>query len=177
MRQLCIVGLMLAGWSWGVGAAIPYKQAGPNKKNVYIDHGVFTGGALKETASFLGIRRFLAKETGIDRWILDLGDIHGEPLKDRPAYFHIAVDRDQKRIVIDLQNVARSKLDREQLASIMARSPYVRDVQLRVDGAKRVTHLTINMKQAVEVEAFELPVRERGGRIALDVRPPRASRK
>jgi hypothetical protein len=171
------LGLFFATCAIVVQAAIPYKQAGQGKKDIYVENGVFTGGVLKGTVSLLGIRRILSQNTGIDRWIIDLGDAVGAPLAERPSYFHIAVDREQKRVVIDLQNVASSKLDEDQIRAILKQSPYVRGADLRVDGAKRMTHLTVFLKQEVEVEAFELPAKEKGGRIAMDVRPVRQAKK
>lgn len=175
MRSL-LFGLVL-GATCSLWASIPYKQAGTGKRDIYLDNGVFTGGALKEPASLLNIRRILAKNSVIDRWIIDLGDIEGKPLAHRPSYFHIAIDRDMKRIVVDLDGVATSKIDEEQIGKILSSSPYVKSVGLRVDGSEKVTHLTVLLKRSVEVEAFELPSKELGGRIALDVRPTRTTKR
>ena len=171
LLTVCVLHL-----SFSVSAAIPYKKAANGKMNSYIADGVFTGGGKQGLATLINVRRILAKNSKIDRWIFDLGDDTGKPLPIRPAYYHVAVEGKEKRIVINLEDVTASRLDEDQIKTILKSSPYVADVSLRVDGAEKLTHLHILLKTNVEAEVFELPAKDYGGRIAVDVRPKRLAK-
>src|ERR1700691_5968970 len=95
-------------FSTQVQGAIPVRQAGSEKQNHYIESGVFVGGHDHGFLSLLDVRHNLKND--LERLVFDVGQKASSDAMERPGFFHIALQRQPTRIVIDLENVIYAKV-------------------------------------------------------------------
>src|SRR5580698_8509539 len=93
-------------------AAIPVRQAGPEKRDRYLDSGVFVGGHDQGPMNLLNIRHSLQSVQKMERLVFDVGGDGGQAHRSdegamstgRPGFFHISIQKAPRRIVVDLEN-------------------------------------------------------------------------
>lgn len=176
-RLIYILGVFL-----GVGlpvsqalAASTYKQALDKKTSAYLNEGVIVGGRAGKGYSLLNVRRDLSPKLGMERVILDLGDIEGRPLFGKASYFQASVEKNPPRIVIDLAQLSRSAVTEAKLKQMFKKSPYVKGVELTSDPEDRSASLVISLTQPMGVEIFEMPAANKASRIVIDLKKSIAS--
>lgn len=154
--------------AWGLK---DYRRAMPKKINSYLSEGVFIGGVAGRGFSLRNVTRRFGAKSKIERVVVDIGDENGEPLIGPAAYFHIEVDQQNSRVVMDLSQVQRSKLSVDQLKKIFSKSPYVALESIGYDPQDRATNLTLRMKRPIMVEIFSPEGEKKPGRIVMDLKP------
>lgn len=167
--MLTILTYIMAGTF--VWAATPYKRGLDKKLNAYITEGVYTGGTITTPLSLLTVRRHYAKTAQVERVFLDLGDALGEPLKNGVGHYHVGIEKNPSRVVVDLNQVMRSGISEEQLRKSFEKSTYVKAVSLRFDPEEKVTTLVLDMKKPVGVEVVEMPSKTKASRLVVDIKP------
>ncbi len=153
-----------------VNAVSQYKRALDKKLNAYTSDGVVVGGRAGQSYSLINVRRDLSAKIGMERVILDLGDMEGRPLKGGASYFQASIEKNPARIVIDLAQVSRSAVTEAKLRKMFAKSPYIKSVELTADPEDRSATLVLVLKQAMGVEVFEMPSAKRASRIIVDLK-------
>ena len=152
---------------WG---ATPYKQGLDKKLNAYITEGVYTGGTITTPLSLLTVRRHYAEKAQVERIFLDLGNAIGEPLKNGVGHYHVGIEKNPSRIVVDLNQVQSSGVSEEQLRKIFEKSAFVKVISLRFDPEEKVTTMVLEMKKPVGVEVVEMPSNTKASRLVIDVK-------
>lgn len=165
---MVLIWLLLGGFL--CHGAIPPKQAVDKKLNQYMSNGVVFGGESGAAFSLLNIRRDFSVGLQTERLIFDFGDKDGKPLMGRVGFFHVAIDAQKKRIIIDLDQVQKSKLDQQKLLEIIKKSPFIKSAHMTFDPQDLSTNLTLNMKGPIEVEVFEMPSQKQASRLVLDLK-------
>jgi hypothetical protein len=163
-----IVLVTLLTLSTITNGAIPVRQAGSEKQNHYIESGVFVGGHDHGFLSLLNVRHNLKNE--MERLVFDVGQKTTTDAMERPGFFHIALQKQPNRIVLDLENVIYSKVTAEQILGLLKKSPYVTHVNLYQDSIHKNLTLEILLKKAVQMEVFELVTPGKPGRIVMDIK-------
>lgn len=166
---LCLIG-GLFGATNSSFAASTYKQALPKKINAYLNEGVVTGGRAGKGYSLLNVRRDLSPKLGMERVILDLGDLEGKPLMGKASYFQASIEKNPPRIVIDLAQLSRSAVSEAKLKQIFKKSPYVKNVELTSDPEDRSASLVLSLNENMGVEVFEMPSQDKASRIVIDLK-------
>ena len=72
--------------------------------------------------------------------------VSGKPLTGEPGYFQVALDRDGRRLVIDLSQVTRTGVDPGQLKSALMKSKFVASTDMTMDPHDQSTNLTLTLK-------------------------------
>lgn len=174
MKQFNIVHLgLMVGLALAVGqadGASSYKKALDKKLNAYLDQGVVVGGRAGSGFSLLNVRRDLSAKAGIERVILDLGDIEGRPLRGRTSYFQASIEKNPPRVVIDLAQLSRSAVTEAKLKKLFSKSPHVKKVELTADPEDRSASLVLSLKTSMNVEVFEMPANDKASRIVIDLK-------
>ncbi len=153
-------------------AEVPVQQVGSDKKSRFLETGVFVGGYSQSELALLDIRHSMSKPAKIERIVLDIGDIKtGKPV-DRPGFFHVAIQKNPKRIVVDLENVEEAKITSQAFTQLLKKSPYFSKVNYFFDTRSKNLTIEISVKAPVEVEVFELVNEKMPGRIVVDAKSP-----
>lgn len=165
---LIIVGLFSGLFA---DAAVERISAGLKKTNQYIQYGTITGGQAGARAyTLLDLRRVYAPKDQVERLILDLGNEKGKPLINQISYFHISVEKDTPRVVIELPQMLGSNVDQKKIQQILKKSPYVKSSKIFFDPVDTTVSIQLNLKKHISVEAFRLPSADRASRIIIDLK-------
>jgi len=177
LKITCLVASGIMAMAFSAHSASVYKKSLGVKKNQYIKDGVIIGGRISDGFTLLDVRRGFSKKSGMERVVLDIGDLAGKPIKNEINYYHVNVDQKQRRVVIDLNQVARSGVDQKQLLKIFKASPVVRSADITFDPEDLTTNLVLKLKRPTKVEVFNLVSTEHPSRIVLDMKPIRTAKK
>jgi hypothetical protein len=169
MRLIIIAVLLSVGLM--ARASTPFKQSLDEKKNVYMQDGVFTGGKAGTGTTLLGIRRRFSAKAKIERVIVDLGDKDAKPSGKNMGYFQASVDARQMRVILDLAQLRSSALSEQRVQDIFRNSPFVKSVEFTLDPEDRAGTLVLNLKRPMRLEVFQLRVNKKPARVVMDMMP------
>lgn len=143
-------------------------QAEGKKTNVYIKDGVFVGGdkAINHV-TVKEIRRSV--NSAYERLVLDLeGSRNGEPAAlNRAPSFHVAVNPDEKRVIVTLSGKSKLAFDPKKVAGLFKQSRLIRSIELYPQVEEDSWMFALNLKSGRPVEVFELTD---SARIIIDLR-------
>ena len=143
-------------------ASIPIQQVAPEKKSYYMSEGVFVGGHTQENLTLFNVRQSRQKHFE-ERLVFDIGNT-------RPGFFHISIQKNLHRLVIDLENTVDSKVTASRLKEIFRKSRIFKTPHLFQDTLTKSVTIEIPLKREVQVEVFELAGFKMPGRIVVDVK-------
>lgn len=149
-------------------AAIQPIQAEFKKANRYLDKGVITGGEAKMDLVISDVRRSFSKKQSLERIVFEMESARGK--SERVGYFHMAFEPQLRRIVLDLNGVAASKIAIDELSKKLEKSPYVVGASITLDPEDRSATVEIKLDGTdYKVEAFEMRKPKETGRLVLDI--------
>ena len=151
-------------------AASIYKRALDTKTDQYITQGVVIGGNSGAGFTLLNVRRESSSKLALERVILDIGDRDGKPLLNKLGYFHVSVEQNPSRVVIDLSQVNRSAVSEAGISRIFSKSPFVKTVEMMMEPEDNSAKLVLNTKVPVAAEIFKLPSASKASRIVIDIK-------
>ncbi len=140
----------------------------PNRISAPLTAGSITGGKAADSFTLTKITRENAPN-GIEKWSLTYGDRMGRPLVAGPGFFHVSIDRNSRRIVIDLAQVHRTAVEPRQLEQLAKASKLVASSDMIMDPQDHSTNITLTMKTAVSVRVASESTG--GGKLVLLVAP------
>lgn len=162
-----IVSLLMAPSAF---SASLYKKALTTKTNQYMTSGVVIGGQAGPGFTLLNVRHESSNKLAMERIIFDLGDREGRPLLNQLGYFHVSVEKNPSRLIIDLSQVARSRVSEINLARVFAKSPLVAKVQMSMEPEDNQARIVLNTKVPVAAEVFEMPSDKKASRLVIDLK-------
>ena len=134
MNKICLVSGLLIAISLGGGAAIPKLMVKPYKKNLFIKQGIFRGGrSTRQKLSVLDIRRTFSKKQLVERIAIDIGTEKGKAKLPHLGYFHVSIEKNPRRIVIDLEKTVKTAIDEKLISEIFKKSYFVQSAQITMD--------------------------------------------
>lgn len=143
-----------------------------------VESGVLVGGQSGVEFSLIGVRSETAPEILGERIIFDYGNRQGAPQNGEPGFFHVAIDQNAKRAVIDLAQIRSTTVDPQKLKQILGASKLVSESDMTMDPIDGTTNITLNFSRPVR-----LRVGSRNGdraRLEIEVQPieaPKGDRK
>lgn len=168
IRTVLVASFVLLGLS-AKGASL-YKKALPQKKSLYQTSGVVIGGDSGSEFTLLNVRRMQSPKKPMERIVIDLGDKNGKPLRNRVSFYHVSIEKSPPRIVIDLNQISRSKVNENGLSKLFQKSPLVKSAELTSDPEDFVTKMVLNLKAPVAAEVFEMPSATKPSRVVIDIK-------
>jgi hypothetical protein len=169
MGKLAII-LALGICSAEVFAYSPYKQALPKKTSAYSTNTVFMGGRAEKLQSLMRVRRIHSTKVGLERVILDLGSEDYRPMAES-GYFHVSVDGNNSRVVIQLSQMSKTLTNEQQLRKVFAKSKFVKSVDFTVDPEDSTGTVVLNLKKPMKAEVFSLSGKKKQtARLILDLK-------
>jgi hypothetical protein len=163
-----VISLLNLFFAFQAQAAPAPLTVTPGKISSPISNGVFTGGSAQAAFTLTKITR-QAGRNGTEKWTLTYGDREGKPVPSGPGFFHVSVDRNGRRVVIDLAQVHRTAVDGVELEKMARGSNLVATTDMIMDPQDRSTNITMNMKSAVAVRVAN--ERTSGGQLVLEISP------
>lgn len=151
------------------GASI-YKKALDTKKDQYLTSGVVIGGSAGPGFTLLNVRHETSKKLAMERIIFDLGNREGQPLLNKLGYFHVSVEKNPARVIIDLSQVARSRVSELDLARLFSKSPFVAKVEMSMEPEDSAAQIVLNTKGPIAAEVFEMPSAKKASRLVIDLK-------
>ena len=170
IAQIFVLYIGLFALSSQAFAAIPRFQAGVQKKGEYIRNGVIQGGEARKAFSFQDVRWAYGAKKGIERLIFEFGDERGQSIHTRPGFFQVNIDPASKEVLIEFSQIVGSRVDQKSFVKKLKSSPHIKRVKMTYDPEDRGLSVRLLLKNHVGVEAFELPTKAKGGRMALDLK-------
>lgn len=165
-----LVGAILAISPAAFSASI-YKKALSTKTNDYVGQGVVIGGQAGPGFTLLNVRRQNTKNLALERVILDIGDKEGKPMLNRLGYFHVAVEKEPSRVIIDLSQVLRSRVSEIELGRLFLKSPFIRKAEMSMEAGDNTAKIVLSTKVPVIAEIFQMPSADKKpGRIVIDIK-------
>ncbi|MES2854407.1 MAG: hypothetical protein V4692_01025 [Bdellovibrionota bacterium] len=134
-------------WTSGASALPSPYVVKPGKLSAPLKEGAVVGGQADREFSLLNVvSKTIAKG---ERITLTYGDVVGKPVSGEPGFFHAVLDRGSKRIVIDLAQVGKTRVDAETLRKTFASSRFVSSTDITMDPHDGSTNITLNLKSPV----------------------------
>lgn len=150
--QLAIVlGLVLVIFPLENQAALHPVQVVPGKVSAPMRTGATIGGRASDEFSLLAVRRE-SLDSGGERVIVLFGDRHGKPLKGEPGYFHVSLEKDARRIVLDFAQMQRTAVDPTRLAKILSPSRLIHGTDMTMDPVDGSTNIILRTREPVEIK-------------------------
>lgn len=164
---LLIFSLIASGFSFSaLSLPIPFHVKAGEISNPLRGVGSANGGMSQDELSLLSVE---TKSSGLTEKIsISYGDFFGKPLKGTPGFFQVALDRDGRRIAIDLSQITRTGIDPSQLKKVLSKSKYVLSSDMTMDPNEQSTNLTFLLNSSVELRVST----ENGARskVILDIK-------
>lgn len=111
--------------------------------------GFVTGG---EAGNEFSLIEAIAKKSGeTESFSLYYGDLRGQPLKGKPGFFQVVLDRDGRRLVIDLAQVNRTAIDPDGLRKRLKDFKNLASLDMTMDPTDASTNITLTFKEPVEL--------------------------
>ncbi len=143
----------------------------PGKVSQPIQSGVLVGGQSGAEFSLLGIQTESLKGSG-ERLVLLYGDRYGNSLKNEPGFYHVSLDRNARRLVIDLAQVSRTAVDPMKLSRILAASQLVSSSEMTMDPSDGSTNITLVLKEPARLKvttADDSQSANQGAKVLIDL--------
>ncbi|MES2962449.1 MAG: hypothetical protein V4760_01070 [Bdellovibrionota bacterium] len=150
-RSLAFATVLAFGLAFGLAAhAAPQPvKVKPGSIAKAVKSGFFAGG---EAASEFSLIEATAKRSGdSETLVLHYGDLNGQPLRGKPGFFQASLDRDGRRVVVDLSQVSRTAIDPESLRKKLAGWKLVSTIDMTMDPTDLSTNITLILKEPVEL--------------------------
>lgn len=162
-----LAGALFSLWAGQTAhAATKPIHVQPGKVSPSIESGVLTGGQAANGFSLLSVQNEVAQNE--ERIILSYGDHSGAPLAGEPGFFQVALDRNSKRVVLDLAQLNRTAIDPLTLKKILGASQYVVSSDMTMDPHDGSTNITLNLSRPVKIDVVSDPGAQ--GRVILRMR-------
>lgn len=144
----------------------------PERASVLSKAGAVVGGVAGEELSLLKIETSLSETS--NKLLLAYGDRIGRVAKGEPGYFNLTLDRDARRIVIDLAQVTKTGVDPAELKRRFASSKMILSSEMTMDPLDATTNLTLTTRQAVDVVVSTQSSPQSG--VVIEIKPAGASK-
>ena len=129
-------------------------QVKPDRITAPISGGAVAGGQARDVFSLISIKKENASG-GVERLVFEYGDAYGKPLQGKePGYFHAALDRGGRRVVIDLAQVPQTAVDPGKLARLLAGSRLVASSDMTMDPHDKSTNVTLNLYRPAKMKVL-----------------------
>lgn len=150
-------------------AALPTSPNVPRPMKVLSDQGALIGGAA--TGSPMTIKDVRLVKVGVrERLIVDVTDVKGAPIKGPPGYYHVELKRKpSKQLVIDFAQTTGSFMNEAALKERLKTSQKIVSSRLMVDPYDQSVVLVLDLKEAAQVQVFQVPGKKATGRVVVDL--------
>ncbi len=172
MQKLVFVLAIVVGFGTLSEAAIKKNSSLKfNKLDAFAGTGIFQGGESGRAYSLLDIKRQPSKNKGaaVERFSLLYGDEVGRRILGKTGYFHISLEKNPDRLVIDLSQVQKTAIDEKQLAAIFKNSELISGTQMTMDPEDLSTNITLYLRDQVRARVKTNTDSKKPGQVYVDI--------
>lgn len=165
--RLAFIAVCTAMLSNAAFAALPQKPAAVKPARILDGSGAATGGVAGTSFSLTNVT--LAKTPGKERVVLDIGDIAGAPVKGLPGYYHVELQENPRRVVIDLAQTPNVFIDEKQIKARLKESKLISNATVLIDPADQTLSLILDLRKKSKAQVFQVPGKKGTGRVVVDL--------
>lgn len=142
-----------------------------NKLDAFAGTGIFQGGESGRAYSLIDIKRAPAKNGAAQREHFSIlyGDEVGRRILGKTGYFHISLEKNPDRLVIDLSQVQKTAVDEKQLAAIFRNSELISGTQMTMDPEDLSTNITLYLRNQVRARVKANTDGKKPGQVSVDL--------
>lgn len=160
--SLCL--LFAAG---AASAAIPSGAAKPKPAKIMSGAGAVAGGLAGTGFSITNLT--LAKTAGKERIVIDIGDMAGSPVRGYPGYYHVEMQENPRRLIIDFAQTPNAMIDEKAINGKLKDSSLVASSTLLLDPTDQTMSLILDLKKKAKAQVFQVPGKKGTGRVVVDL--------
>lgn len=164
-NKSALVLIFIAMFVASTAMAIPQ----PRKGTDFLEGRLYKGGQAGFSQSLLGVERKNLKTAGVERIRFIFGNDKGAKGNQPLGYFHVQHDVKNKRIVVDIAQLALTKVSEQQIRQSMIASKAVSEVSFTSDPEDGSSTLVLSLKKPVSVRVAKQKTKF-GPALALDLR-------
>lgn len=155
-----------------MAAIRPTSASKINKLDAFFDSGILMGGESGRIFSLLEIKR--SQQTGkkggqAERITIGYGDEMGRKVIGKTGFFHVSLEQNPPRLVIDLSQVQKTAIDEKQLAAVFKNSDYISNTQMTMDPEDLSTNITLFLKNPVKARVHTNKNLRNPGQVVIDI--------
>ncbi len=153
-----------------LAAVPPQKNASvtPAAK-ILAGEGASFGGLAGSGFTLLDVRRTADNKKKIERLVMDVGDIHGAPMRGWPGYYYAELKKNPQRLVIDFSQMPHSNIDAKGLNATFKGSMSVRKSAMSVDPVDNSLSLTLDLKPNTKVRVYQVAGKKTTSKVVVDL--------
>ena len=150
-------------------AALSARAAIPPKTHILQHSGSQIGGVAGSGFTLLDLRVTQDRNKKIERIVMDVGDMNGEPLKGLPGYFHVELKDNPQKLVIDLAQTPHSKVDDRKLAAAFQKSLAVSKTAITVDPTDNTLTISLDLKKNTRARVLQVAGQKQTSKVVVDL--------
>lgn len=150
-------------------AAIPAKPISPPVGKILSVEGQATGGVAGTGFSLMDLRRTSDAKRKVERIVIDIGDLQGNPHLGLPAYFHAELKKNPNRLVLDFNQTPNSRIDDGRLAARFKGSLFVKKSSMILDPEDKALNLTLDLKPGTFARVFQVKGEKTTAKVVIDL--------
>ncbi|WP_415063322.1 hypothetical protein [Bdellovibrio sp.] len=162
----CLMAFLLAV---PASAAISTQKAKPTVSKVLSGEGVSFGGLAGTGFTLLDVRRTTDIKKGLERIVIDVGDMSGAPLRGWPGYYYAELKKNPSRLVIDFAQMPNANLDQTQISSRLKSSLAVTKSTMSLDPVDSSLNLTLDLKKNTKVRVYQVAGKKTTSKVVIDL--------
>lgn len=141
----------------------------PPKGKILDGFGSQIGGVAGSGFTLLDLRVTRDVHKKIERIVMDMGDMNGEPIKGLPGYFHVELRDHPQKLVIDLAQTPHSKVDERMLAAAFKKSLAVKKTAITVDPVDNTLTISLDLKKHTKARVFQVAGQKQTSKVVVDL--------
>jgi hypothetical protein len=164
--KLVLVALIL---SLGLSAGAAPKSLSPVPGKILSGTGSKAGGIAGPGFTLLDIKSNFNRQAGIERLLIDVGDIDGRQRKGYPGYFQVELQNNSRRVVIDFAQMPASLVDVKKVQEKFKDSIFVKRAKMLADPSDDTLSLVLDLKKPAKLKVFQVPGQKTTSKVVLDL--------
>ena len=150
-----------------VMAAIPAKVLAPRPTNVLAGASALAGGVAGTAFSLTGVS--LMSVQNRERIVLDIGDIRGAPRKGLPGYYHVEMQDNPNRVIIDLAQMPNVLVNEKKINERLKNSKLIQHSSILLDPTDQTLSLILDLKRPAKAQVFQVAGKKGTSRVVVDL--------
>jgi hypothetical protein len=161
----CILLVLISRWV----LAAPSTAVKPTSTaKILAGAGVSFGGIAGSGFTLLDFRRTADFKKKIERLVIDIGDINGNPQKGWPGYYFAELKNNPQQLVIDFSQMPNSRVTSKQIGDQLNGSLAVLKSNMSVDPLDGTLNLTLNLKSNTKVQVYQVSGQKSTSKVVVD---------